>query len=67
VSEQRRDVDGWPLDERGRRTDPIGRYLDSLTPEQRRAWGATCTENVPRLAWKNGRVRTIYPWERDDS
>lgn len=37
------DRNSWPVDEQGKRADPIGRYLDSLTPEQRHAWGATCS------------------------
>jgi len=64
MSEPRWSKTGWPVDEDDKRTDPIGRYLESLTPEQRRAWGATCSEDVPRVEIEGGNVRVVYPWER---
>ncbi len=63
MEERRYDDDGWPVDGDGKRTDPVGRYLDSLTPEQRAAWGAACSLDAPRIVLEDGRFRTIYPWE----
>jgi len=61
MSEQERDDRGWPVDEHGKRVDPIGRYLDSLTPEQRQAWGATCSLDAPRITIQDGQIVVVYP------
>jgi hypothetical protein len=39
---------GYPLDENGKRTDPIGRYLDSLSPEERHR---VCSTTSASLSW----------------
>lgn len=65
MGEIRRNAEGWPVDEDGKRTDPIGSYLDSLTPEQRRAWGATCSLDVPKIVLEGGQFRVVYPSERE--
>lgn len=61
ANERRYDDDGWPVDQHGKRTDPIGRYLESLTPGHRRAWASTCSLDVPRIVCANGRFTVMYP------